>query len=100
MSRFEAVNRKGVGFGSNLEAKGMGKALEDPEGTFVQRGQGRMGKWRFDKNVRGIEEVRREIKGEGIGLRRRKGARKGVMEARKELGGIIFREKGKLCWKD
>jgi hypothetical protein len=40
----------------------MGKALKDFEGTFVKGGQGRMCRWRLDKNVRGIEEVRREIK--------------------------------------
>jgi hypothetical protein len=78
----------------------MRKALKDFEGTFVKGGQGRMGRWRQDKNVRGIEEVRRELKGLRIGLRRRKRARKNVMEARKELGGIILREKGKLGGKN
>jgi hypothetical protein len=56
--------------------------------------------WRSDENVGGIEEVRRERNGGGIRVRRRKGARKGVVESRKELRGIIFGEKGKLCWKD
>jgi hypothetical protein len=96
MGRFEAMNGNGVSSGPNLEAKGMRKALKDFKGTFVKGGQGRMGWWRQDKNVRGIEEVQREVKGLGIGLRSSKRAGKGMMEARTELGGIILREKGKL----
>ncbi len=42
MGRFEAMNGNGVRFGSNLEAKGMRKALKDFEGTIVKGAQGRM----------------------------------------------------------
>jgi hypothetical protein len=50
--------------------------------------------------VRGIEEVRREVKGLRPGLRRRKRAGKGMLEAGMKLGGIILREKGKLGGKN
>jgi hypothetical protein len=42
---FEAMNGKGVGFGTNLEAKGMWETLEDLEGSFVKGSQRRMD-WR------------------------------------------------------
>jgi hypothetical protein len=78
----------------------MRKALKDFEGTFVKGGQGRMSRWRQDENVGGIEKVKRELKGQRSGMRRRKRARKSVIKAREELGGIILREKGKLGGKN
>jgi hypothetical protein len=38
MGRFEAMDGNGVSFGTNLEAKGMRKALKNFEGTFVKGG--------------------------------------------------------------
>jgi hypothetical protein len=50
--------------------------------------------------MRGIEEVRRQVKGLRLGWRRRKRAGKGMLEAGMKLGGIILRKKGKLGGKN
>jgi hypothetical protein len=55
MGGFEAMDGNGVGFGTNLEAKGMRETLEDLEGSLVKGSQRRMD-WRCeDKNMSGME---------------------------------------------
>jgi hypothetical protein len=55
---------------------------------------------REDKNMRGIEEGRRQVEGFGGWGRRRKRAGKGMLKAGMELGEIVFRKKGKLGGQD
>jgi hypothetical protein len=55
VSGLEAMNGEGVGFGTNLEAKGMWETLEDLEGAFVKGSQRRMDWRREDKNMGGVE---------------------------------------------
>ncbi len=51
MSRFEAMDRDGVGVGSDVEAKGMGVTLEDLVGSSVKRSQRRVRRRGSDKNM-------------------------------------------------
>jgi hypothetical protein len=50
--------------------------------------------------MRGIEEVRRQVKGFRLWGRRKKRAGRGVLKAGMKLGGIILRKKGKLGGKN
>ncbi len=50
--------------------------------------------------MRGIEEVRRQVKGFRFGRGRKERAGKGVLKAGMELGGIILRKKGILGGKN
>ncbi len=59
MSRLEAVDRNRVGAGADLETEKIGGALENLVGSPVKRSQRRMRRGRPDKDIRGIEKVRR-----------------------------------------
>ncbi len=59
MSRLEAVDRNRVGAGADLETEKIRGTLENPVGSPVKRSQRRMRRWRPDKDIGGIEKVRR-----------------------------------------
>jgi hypothetical protein len=59
MSRLEAVDRNGVVAGADLETEKMRGMLENLVGSPVKRSQRRMRRWRADKNIGGVEKVRR-----------------------------------------